>query len=57
MKTLIQVIADNQRYFINFLKISIFVVMAWIGGLKAYPYEAEGIVLFIANSGFVRFLK
>ncbi|SDI81453.1 DUF417 family protein [Chryseobacterium jejuense] len=42
-------------YFFNFMRISIFVVMAWIGGLKAFQYEAEGIVPFVANSPFMSF--
>lgn len=29
--------------------------MAWIGGLKAFPYEAEGIIPFVANSPFMSF--
>jgi uncharacterized membrane protein YkgB len=33
-------------YALNFLRISIFIVMAWIGGLKAFQYEADGIVPF-----------
>ncbi|AZA84256.1 DUF417 domain-containing protein [Chryseobacterium lactis] len=44
-----------DTYFLNFLRISIFVVMAWIGGLKAFQYEAEGIVPFVANSPFMSF--
>lgn len=28
-------------------------VMAWIGGLKAFQYEADGIVPFVANSPFM----
>lgn len=42
-------------YFFNFLRISIFIVMAWIGGLKAFQYEADGIVPFVANSPFMNF--
>jgi reactive chlorine resistance protein C len=42
-------------YAFNFLRISIFVVMAWIGGLKAFQYEADGIVPFVANSPFMSF--
>lgn len=42
-------------YFFNFLRISIFIVMAWIGGLKAYQYEADGIVPFVANSPLMSF--
>lgn len=41
--------------FIHFLRIAIFIVMAWIGGLKAFPYEADGIVPFVSNSPFMSF--
>ncbi|CAI8821931.1 DUF417 family protein [Chryseobacterium sp. IT-36CA2] len=44
-----------DTYFFNFLRISIFIVMAWIGGLKAFHYEADGIVPFVANSPFMSF--
>ena len=47
--------AAVQSQFINLLKISIFIVMAWIGGLKVYQYEADGIVPFVANSPFMSF--
>lgn len=40
---------------IHFLKVAIFIVMAWIGGLKAFQYEADGIVPFVANSPFMSF--
>lgn len=29
--------------------------MVWIGGLKAFPYEADGIVPFVINSPFMSF--
>src|SRR3546814_3169774 len=29
--------------------------MAWIGGLKAFQYEADGIVPFVINSPFMNF--
>lgn len=29
--------------------------MAWIGGLKAFQYEADGIIPFVANSPFMSF--
>ncbi|WP_080777472.1 DUF417 family protein [Chryseobacterium phocaeense] len=44
-----------DSYFLNFLRISIFIVMVWIGGLKAYRYEADGIVPFVANSPLMSF--
>ena len=49
-------LAGAQKHFINFVRIAIFIVMAWIGGLKAFPYEAVGIVPFVANSPFMGFL-
>lgn len=53
---MLKLIANSQKNFIHFLRISIFIVMAWIGGLKAYNYEAEGIVPFVANSPFMSFM-
>lgn len=47
--------ANSQKHFINFLRISIFVIMAWIGGLKYFAYEADGIVPFVANSPVMSF--
>ncbi|GEN69698.1 DUF417 family protein [Chryseobacterium rhizosphaerae] len=44
-----------DAYSFNFLRISIFIVMAWIGGLKAFQYEADGIVPFVANSPLMSF--
>lgn len=55
MNTLINILGNSQRHFINLARISIFIVMAWIGGLKAYQYEADGIVPFVANSPFMSF--
>lgn len=36
-------------------RIGLVVVLVWIGGLKAYRYEADGIVPFVANSPFMNF--
>lgn len=55
MKNLLRFLANGQRGFIHALRISIFVVMAWIGGLKAFQYEADGIVPFVANSPLMQF--
>lgn len=55
MKQLVVLIASWQQYFINFISISIFIVMAWIGGLKVFQYEADGIVPFVINSPFMNF--
>jgi len=53
---MVELLANSQKNFIHFLRISIFIVMAWIGGLKAFHYEAEGIVPFVANSSFMSFM-
>src|SRR5690554_7294057 len=55
MNKLIAILAGSQSNFINIARISIFVVMAWIGGLKVYQYEADGIVPFVTNSPFMSF--
>lgn len=55
MNNLLYLLARLQGHFINVLRIGIFVVMAWIGGLKAFPYEADGIVPFVTNSPFMNF--
>jgi len=49
-------LAKLQSQFFNFMRIAIFIVMVWIGGLKAFQYEADGIVPFVANSPFMSFL-
>ena len=56
MNSIFQFFAQSQSKFITILRISIFVVMAWIGGLKAFQYEADGIVAFVSNSPFMSFL-
>lgn len=55
MKQLLVNLAASQRQFINFMRVAIFIVMAWIGGLKAFQYEADGIVPFVTNSPFMKF--
>ncbi len=56
MKQLINILAGSQSQFINFVRVAIFIVMAWIGGLKVCQYEADGIVPFVSNSPFMSFL-
>ncbi|MCT7903961.1 Inner membrane protein ykgB [Candidatus Ornithobacterium hominis] len=55
MKNIYTTIAALQPQFINFIRVAIFIVMAWIGGLKAFQYEADGIVPFVTNSPFMSF--
>lgn len=56
MKVILQLLAGAESRFIHLLRVAIFIVMAWIGGLKAFHYEAEGIVPFVANSPLMRFV-
>ncbi|WP_426473267.1 DUF417 family protein [Chryseobacterium balustinum] len=55
MEKFLKLFVSSQNRFINFMRIAIFIVMAWIGGLKAFPYEADGIVPFVSNSPFMGF--
>ncbi|AFD55553.1 DUF417 domain-containing protein [Riemerella anatipestifer] len=55
MKNLLQILVNLQPKFIHFVRIAIAVVMLWIGGLKAFQYEADGIVPFVTNSPFMSF--
>jgi uncharacterized membrane protein YkgB len=55
MKKFIEYLANSQQNFIHVTRIAIFIVMAWIGGLKVYQYEADGIVPFVANSPLMSF--
>lgn len=55
MEKTITFLANSQPQFINFTRITVFIVMAWIGGLKVYQYEADGIVPFVINSPFMSF--
>ncbi|MRJ08592.1 DUF417 domain-containing protein [Ornithobacterium rhinotracheale] len=55
MNKVFQFLSDSQSQFINFMRVAIFIVMAWIGGLKVCQYEADGIVPFVTNSPFMNF--
>lgn len=36
-------------------RVGLIIVLLWIGGLKAFKYEADGIIPFVANSPFMSF--
>ena len=55
MNKLITFLASSQSNFINLARTAILIVMLWIGGLKVYQYEADGIVPFVANSPLMSF--
>jgi reactive chlorine resistance protein C len=47
--------ARTDRFGIGVTRIGLIVVLVWIGALKAFPYEADGIVPFVANSPLMSF--
>lgn len=55
MRHIVTFLARSQSHFVNAARVAILIVMAWIGGLKAFQYEADGIVPFVANSPLMSF--
>lgn len=51
----LKIAARAQRLGLSMLRVAILVIFVWIGGLKFWNYEAEGIVPFVANSPFMSF--
>lgn len=47
--------ANSWKPGIFLLRLAILIIFIWIGGLKFWNYEAEGIVPFVANSPFMNF--
>ncbi|AYD90344.1 DUF417 domain-containing protein [Actinomyces sp. 2119] len=45
-----------ERLSLTLLRIGVVIVFVWIGGLKWFRYEADGIIPFIANSPFMRWM-
>ncbi|SKA92819.1 Uncharacterized membrane protein YkgB [Prosthecobacter debontii] len=48
--------AQTDRLGMAVTRLGLVVVLLWIGGLKIYKYEADGIVPFVANSPLMSFL-
>ena len=44
-----------DKWGIRLTRAGLIVVLVWIGGLKAFPYEADGIVPFVAISPLMSF--
>lgn len=44
-----------QETGIHISRLALIIVLVWIGGLKAFRYEASGIVPFVANSPLMNF--
>ena len=47
--------ADAHKWGVHLIRVAILIIFLWIGGLKFWNYEAEGIVPFVANSPFMSF--
>ncbi len=52
---LFEAAAKADRVGLTVTRIGLVVVLVWIGGLKVYKYEADGIVPFVANSPAMSF--
>jgi len=53
--SLLNTIANLDNLGKNAIRAGIVIVFLWIGGLKFFTYEADGIVPFVANSPFMSF--
>jgi uncharacterized membrane protein YkgB len=52
---LFQVASKADRIGLTVTRAGLVIVLVWIGSLKIYRYEADGIVPFVANSPFMSF--
>lgn len=50
-----QLAVRADRFGLAMTRAGLIIVLLWIGGLKAFPYEADGIVPFVANSPVMNF--
>lgn len=55
VRKLFEIAARMDRLGMTLTRIGLVVVLVWIGGLKAFRFEADGIVPFVANSPFMSF--
>jgi uncharacterized membrane protein YkgB len=53
---LLQLAARADRLGVALTRTGLIIVLLWIGGLKAFRYEADGIIPFVANSPTMSFL-
>jgi uncharacterized membrane protein YkgB len=55
MKSFFNYVARLENVGIQVTRVGLIIVLVWIGGLKAFRYEAAGIVPFVANSPTMNF--
>jgi reactive chlorine resistance protein C len=51
----IRIASRADRIGVTITRLGLIIVLLWIGGLKAFKYEADGIIPFVANSPFMSF--
>ncbi|MCD7983171.1 MAG: YkgB family protein [Desulfovibrio sp.] len=56
MSSVFRCMAQTESFAVSLTRLGLIVVLLWIGGLKVAPYEADGIVPFVAESPFMNFL-
>ncbi len=56
MLKLFELASRMDKVGIAVTRVGLIIVLLWIGGLKAFRYEADGIVPFVANSPLMNFL-
>lgn len=55
VQKLFELASRMDKVGVTVTRMGLIVVLLWIGGLKAFRYEADGIVPFVANSPFMSF--
>lgn len=55
VQNLFELASRMDRIGVTVTRAGLIIVLLWIGGLKAFRYEADGIVPFVANSPFMGF--
>ena len=55
VESILHLTASLNGLGVHLIRVAIFIIFIWIGGLKFWNYEAEGIVPFVANSPFMSF--
>jgi uncharacterized membrane protein YkgB len=56
MTNLLKLAAQAENLGVIVTRLGLIIVLLWIGGLKVFKYEAEGIIPFVANSPTMSFL-
>ena len=54
--TFLNIAASTQKLGINLIRVAILIIFVWIGGLKFYNYEAEGIIAVCSEQSFYELL-